>query len=378
MLSFLPRRAEENLAMKSSSNRLTKVVICGVAVLAGLLGRPAAAQLQVTSADGKMSLKLGLLSQIQGESIDDATATHAANNLFFRRLRILGGFKLSDQLSFFIESDVPNLGKGNADGTKNNADLFIQDATATYAFSKAFQIDAGLMLPPSTYNHTQSAASLLAVDFGPYSFNESVPLTARTGRDYGVEARGYLGDDHLEYRAGVFQGARGAGNVNPFRIAGRLTYWAWGAQTGFFYRGTSLGKTKTLGIGASYDVEKDYKAFSGDLFWEQPVGAGDGITLQVDYQTLDGDIFLASLPKQTNILAELGYYIHGPHLQPYIQYAKNDFDSAGRADEKRTQAGLAFFFGGHNQNIKLAYTDIDRQRAAKRKQYLVQYQVFQY
>jgi hypothetical protein len=364
--------------MKGSAKRWTMWAACGVALLAGLLARPAAAQLQWASPDGKMSLKLGLLSQIQFESLDNAEATHSGNNIFFRRLRLLGGFNLSDKLSVFVETDTPNLGKGNADGTKNNADLFIQDAVVTYSFNKAFQIDAGMMLTPNSYNHTQSAASLLAIDYGPYSFNESTPLTARTGRDYGVEARGYLADDHLEYRGGVFQGARGPGSVNPFRVAGRLTYWAWGAQTGFFYRGTSLGKTKTLGIGGSFDVQKEFKAYSGDLFWEQPVAGGDGITLQLDYQTLDGDVFLTSLPKQKNTLAEFGYYIHAARLQPYLQYAKNDFDNPARADEQRTQAGLAFFFGGHNQNIKLGYTNIDKKGAPKRNQYLVQYQVFQY
>jgi hypothetical protein len=364
--------------MTGNLSRISKLSICGAVLLAGLLARPAAAQIQVSSADGKMSLKLGLLSQIQAESIDDATATHAAQNIFFRRLRLMGGFKFSDQLSFFIESDVPNLGKGNADGSKNNADIFIQDATATYMFSKGFQIDGGLMLPPNTYNHTQSAASLLTVDFGFSSFNESTPLTARTGRDYGVQARGYLAGDHLEYRAGVFQGARGAGSVNPFLFAGRLTFWAWGAQTGFFYRGTSLGKTPALGIGGSYNTQKDFKSYSGDLYWEQPVAGGDGITVQVDYQTLDGDVFLKNLPKQVNTLAEVGYYFHGPKLQPYIQYNKTDFDLATLSDITWKQLGLAFFFGGHNQNLKLAWTDIDRKGSPKRNQYLLQYQVFQF
>ena len=364
--------------MMGSSKRLTMLAIGAAALLAGLVARPAAAQLQWSSADGKMSLKFGLLSQLQLEALDNATATHSGNNIFFRRLRLLGGFKLSDELSVFIDTDNPNLGKGNADGTKNNIDLFIQDFTVTYAFNKAFSLDAGMMLPPNTYNHTQSAASLLAIDYGAYSFNESTPLTARTGRDYGVEARGYLGDDHFEYRGGVFQGARGVGSVNPFRVAGRVTYWAWGAETSFFYRGTSLGKSKTLGIGGSFDVQKDYKAYSGDIFWEQPVNGGDGITVQVDYQTLDGGSTLATLPKQKNSLAEVGYYIHGPRLEPYVQYSKNDFDNAALADEQRTQVGLAFFWGGHNQNIKLGYTDIDKKGAPKRNQYLVQYQVFQF
>ena len=364
--------------MKGSSQRLTLAAACGALLLAGLAPRPAAAQLQWASADGKMSLKLGVLSQIQIEALDNAAATQSGNNIFFRRLRLLGGFKLSDNLSIFIDTDNPNLGKGNADGSKNNIDLFIQDFTVTYAFNKAFSLDAGMMLPPNTYNHTQSAASLLAIDYGAYSFNESAPLTARTGRDYGAEARGYLADDHFEYRAGVFQGARGAGSTNPFRVAGRLTYWAWGAQTGFFYRGTSLGKSKSLGIGGSFDVQKDYKSYSGDLFWEQPVAGGDGLTVQLDYQTLDGDVFLPSLPKQKNSLAEVGYYFHGPRLEPYLQYSKNDFDAAARPDEQRTQVGLAFFWGGHNQNIKLGYTDIDKKGSPKRNQYLVQYQVFQF
>ncbi len=333
--------------MLGRSKRMT-MWAAGAALLVGLAARPAAAQLQWASADGKMSLKLGLLSQIQLESLDNAEATHSGNNIFFRRLRLLGGFKLSDKLSVFVDTDNPNLGKGNADGSKNNIDLFIQDFTVTYAFDKAFMLDAGMMLTPSSYNHTQSAASLLAIDYGPYSFLESTPLTARTGRDYGVEARGYLGDDHLEYRGGVFQGARGPGSVNPFRVAGRLTYWAWGAETGFFYRGTSLGATKTLGIGGSFDVQREYKSYSGDVYWEQPVAGGDGITLQVDYQTLDGDVFLPSLAKEKNTLAEVGYYIHAARLQPYLQYAKNDFDNPAKADERRTQVGLAFFFGGHN------------------------------
>lgn len=364
--------------MIASWKRMTMWVVCGAFLFGGLVARPAAAQLQWASADGQMSLKLGLLSQVQFEALDNADATHSGNNIFFRRLRLLGAFKLSDKLSVFVDTDNPNLGKGNADGSKNNIDLFIQDFTVTYSFNKAFSLDAGLMLTPSSYNHTQSAATLMAIDYGAYSFNESTPLTARTGRDYGVEARGYLADDHLEYRGGVFQGDRGVGSANPFRVAGRLTYWAWGAETGFFYRGTSLGKSKTLGIGGSFDIQKEYKSYSGDLYWEQPVAGGDGITLQVDYQTLDGDVFLPSLPKQANTLAEIGYYIHAARLQPYLQYMKNDLDNPALADEQRTQVGIAFFFGGHNQNIKLGYTDIDKQRAPKRNQYLAQYQVYQF
>ena len=355
----------------------------GVAILLAAMGiaalsRPASAQLQISSADGKQSFKIGILGQLQAEALDTANAEDSSNNLFLRRLRILGNFKLSDNLTVFFDTDVPNLGKGNADGSKNNADIFIQDFTVTYAFSKAFQLDGGMLLTANTYNHLQSAATLMAVDYGGYTFVESTPLTARTGRDYGVEARGYLADDHLEYRAGVFQGFRGVNNTNSFRYLGRLAYYVFGPETTYFYRGTSLGKTQTLSIGGSFDRQEDYKSYGADLFWDQPIAGGDGITVQADYQTLDGDVFLTSLPKQRNTMVEAGYYLHTIHLMPYVQFARNDFDAAARPDEKRTQGGLSLYFNGHNSNLKLAWTKIDRDGAKKRNQYVLQYQVFQF
>ena len=207
--------------------------------------RPATAQLQFSSADGKQSFKIGILGQLQAESIENGNVQDdSSNNLFLRRLRLLGNFKLSDQLTVFFDTDSPNLGKGNPDGSKNNADIFIQDFVVTYAFRKEFQLDGGMLLMAQSYNHNQSAATLLALDYGPYTFVESVPTTSRTGRDYGLQARGYLGGDHLEYRAGVFQGVRGVNNTNSFRYAGRLAYYVFGPQTTYFYRGTSLGKTQ--------------------------------------------------------------------------------------------------------------------------------------
>ena len=340
---------------------------------------PATAQLQFTSADGKQSFKIGILGQLQAESIENGNAQDdSANNLFLRRLRLLGNFKLSDQLTVFFDTDSPNLGKGNPDGTKNNADIFIQDFVVTYAFRKEFQLDGGMLLMAQSYNHNQSAATLLALDYGPYTFVESVPTTARTGRDYGLQARGYLGGDHLEYRAGVFQGVRGVNNTNAFRYAGRLAYYVFGPQTTYFYRGTSLGKTQSLSIGGSFDHQEDYDSVGADLFWDQPIAGGDGLTLQADFNQIDGDVFIPTLPKQTDAMVEVGYYFHTLKLMPYVQLARQDFDAAARPDEKRAQAGLAFWFSGHNSNLKLAWTKIDRDGAKKRNQYQVQYQIFQF
>jgi hypothetical protein len=362
-----------------------RVVFLIFAALLLTLSWPATAQLQFSSADGKQSFKIGVLGQLQLEDIDNAATNDKADNIFLRRIRLLGNFTFSPQLTVFFDTDAPNLGKGNADGSKNNADMFIQDFVVTYAFSKEFQLDGGMLLTGQTYNHLQSAASLLAIDYGPYTFNESTPTTSRTGRDYGVQARGYLGDDHLEYRAGVFQGVRGINNTNAFRYVGRLALYIIGPETTYFYRGTSLGKTQTLSIGGSFDRQNGdltgggsatYKNYGADLFWDQPLAGGNGFTLQADYNNIDGDVFIKALPKQTNEMVEAGFYLAGARIMPYVQWAREDFDLTTLLDEKRTQGGLAFWFNGHNSNLKLAYTSIDRDRSKKRNQLQVQYQVF--
>jgi hypothetical protein len=342
-----------------------------------LASLPAEAQIQVTSTDGNETLKLGLLGQITAETLDNATATHTAQDLYLRRIRLLVGLKVYDNINVFFDTDSPNLGKGAGDTTKNTTDIFVQDLFATYTASKAFQIDAGLLLPPASYNHTQSAATLMAVDYGANTFLESTPLQARTGRDYGVQLRGYLGGDHLEYRAGVFQGNRNL-VYNSFRYMGRVTYWVFGTQTGFFYRGTSLGKTQSLAIGGSYDAQRDYTAYNADLFWDQPIPGGDGFTLQVDYNHLDGDVFLKTLPEQKNVLVELGYYAHAAKLLPYLQYTQRSFDvkTAANQDETRYEIGLGFYPHGYNSNLKFAVGKIDRDTSKKRNQVRLQYQVY--
>jgi hypothetical protein len=338
---------------------------------------PAAAQLQWSSKDGSQSLKAGILGQMQFEDADVAGSSDTSKNLSFRRLRLLLGFNLSDQLSIFFDTDSPNLGKATA-GVKDAGNVFVQDFVATYKFAKAFQLDGGLLLMEQDYNHNQSAATLLALDYGGYTFNESTPTTSRTGRDYGLRARGYVADDHLEYRLGIYQGVRGTNNSNDFRYAGRLMYTFFTPQVGLFYRGTSLGKTQSLSIGGSFDKQMDYTNYAADIFLDQPLGSGNSLVLQGDYNQMDGGKFLLTLPKQDDILIEAGVYFASVKLQPFIQYASENFKDPLRVDETRSAAGLAYYIAGHNDNVKLTYTKIEPKHGDSRKQINLQWQVFQF
>ena len=359
---------------------LQRLAGSALAIAAGVLAlatRPASAQLQFSSADGSSSLKLGVLGQIQGQDIDTPDATQSEKDLYLRRLRLIGQFKYGDKLSVFFDTDNPNLGKGNADGSKNiNTSLFIQDFVVNYAFAHEFQLEGGEIFIAQSFNHNTSVAQLMPLDFGPFTFTETSAIQANNGRDYGAQARGYLASDHLEYRLGIFQGDRGKNEVNAFRYAGRLSLWVVGAQTGLFYRGTSLGQVQSMEVGGSFDRQKQYSSYTGDFFWDQPVGNGDGVTLQFDYTKWDGGTFLTAIPKQSTMLVEAGYYLGAIKLQPFFQYSSEKFDQHSNPDQKRTTFGLGYFPRGHNSDVKFAYTRLQGTGQVSRTQYQLQYQIW--
>lgn len=365
--------------MKETMGRRSRNVLVAVG-LALAVGLPAAAQAQMSwaSKDGKSVFKVGLLGQLQAEAIDAGGSGGQAKNLFLRRGRVLLNYDFGDNLAVFLETDSPNLGKAATDGTKNSGDAFIQDLVVSYKFHKGFILEAGMILPAVSYNHGQSAASLMPVDYGAYTFSSGGVLGARVGRDYGLQARGYAAADHLEYRFGVFQGARGAGATNDFRSYGRVMYQFFTPQTGFFYRGTSLGKTRTLSFGASFDVQEAYHSYSGDVFFDQPLGGGNGLTLKAEYTLLNGSDFLPTLPKQTNLLAEGGFYFAKLKLMPFVQYSSQDFDSNAKVDEERLAIGVGLLPRGHGNNVKLSWGQISPDHGESRNQWLLQWQVFMF
>jgi len=176
----------------------------------------------------------------------------------------------------------------------------------------------------------------------------------------------------------VFQGYRGELSTNPFRYVGRVVWYPFEAEKGLFYTGTTLGKKKILSIGASYDTQDDYKTYDFDVFWDQPIGNGDGLSVQLDYLTYDGGDFLTSLPKQTATLIEVGYYLHAIKFTPYIQYLIRDFDLNELADQDRYQIGLAWWPRGHNLNFKLGVSQLKTDGAENLTQVILQCQVFMF
>jgi hypothetical protein len=348
-----------------------------ILVLILLAAASAAAHAQaVIKVNDDVNFKLGVLGQFQADSLEDPGTDANTNNLFVRRVRLIFGGQVAKNVTFFVETDTPNLGKVTPPAAKNiTPGTIIQDAYADFKVSEAFMVDAGLMFVPFSHNSLQSAATLLPVDYGAYTFSQSAPTQSSTGRDTGFQARGYFLADHLEYRLGAFQGVRDPRSHNSFRYVGRVQYNFFDTDNGFFYTGTSLGKKRIVSVGAAFDAQKNYHGYDADAFVDWPAGPG-ALTGQFDYNHFDGDVTLLTVPKQNDVLLELGYLVRDWKLTPVVQYARRDISDITAGDENRVSFGANYWWAGHNANVKFAVTRIAPAGLATQREVTLQLQIF--
>ncbi|MFB3855111.1 MAG: porin [Vicinamibacterales bacterium] len=349
-----------------------------VLVLAWVLGAapPATAQWQIQSADGQNSVSIGVLAQPQFETTR-LEGADGASSFHLRRMRFILGGKVGNRISFFIDTDVPNLGKPDASGRKAGASFTIQDAVFTYTLAGKVNLEAGMIIVPVARHATQSAANLLGVDYAPFSFSHSDPTGSNCGRDYGVQARGYLFDNHLEFRAGIFDGKRGAGATMPLRYAVRAVWHALEAETGLFYAGTSLGKRRVFSLGASIDRQDDYMARAVDIYLDHPAGGGRlGLTAQMNYTRYDGGQTFTELPAQDVWMVEGGLFDSRSRLGPFLQWTSRQYRAAELSDESRVTGGLAYWAEGHRYNIKAGVGRHTTAGGKRRMLIVTQLQVF--
>ena len=362
------------------------------------------------------TLKIGLLLQPQYEAISsnvslppstvgDEAHKGMSNNLFIRRTRLLVGGTLFKTFEYFFDTDAPNLFKGdtnisgpampsNGSGAKGGTGIIVQDAFGTWkAYEDAFKIDVGYMLTPGAHNALQGAGTLYGLDYFSNTFIHNTLLNTGAGvnpagRDAGLQFRGLVLDNHLEYRVGIFQGKRNAGTAdqvagqNMFRLAGRVQVNVLDAETGFFYAGSYLGKKSVLSFGAALDFQDDYKHWAVDGFLDMPVGPG-GITAQVNVGAWKGKDF--TTPALSNnvlaIMAEAGYRFDAVPISPIVKFERLSVSSTDFT-QTRLGAGLAYWPYGHTINVKGFYThsatDLGPGDAIGQDQFQLQTQLYFY
>ena len=374
---------------------LNRVALVFLALLIAILPGIASAQ-AIIKVNDNVNFRLGVLLQgwadWNGQSDAAGNTAGFQQNLFLRRARFFLGGQVAKDVTFFFMTDNPNLGKSTqtltsgTTGIKAPATGFIvQDAYLEWAVANEFRIQGGLILIPLCRNCNSSAASLVSMDYGTWSFQENVSTQSSVGRDTGFQAKGYLADDHLEYRAGVYSGFRAPGVKDSFRFSGRVQYNFFDVEKVQFYPGTYFGKKKIFAVGASVDNQSDYTAYAADLFFDYPVGKDNGLTAQADYIRYDGGATFptAALFKQDVLFLEAGFFLGGPKVMPFLRYELEKYQDTvnEKLNKNFYQAGFGWYPYGSNFNIKAGFTRKEFPNdplTASTNQYTVQFQVFYY
>lgn len=360
--------------LKRQPTACAAVITVGL-VLAGAAPAPAQVLIKVNE---NVNFRVGALGQFQADWLEDPQEDDTQQNLFIRRVRLLFGGQVAKNVTFFIETDAANLGKTLPTGKNISPSVIVQDAYGEFKLHNAIALDVGLMFVPFSRNSVQSAATLLPIDYGAFTFATSGPTQSTVGRDTGVQAKGYFLANRLEYRIGAFQGARDERSHRSFRYTGRVQFQLLDPEpVGFFYTGTYLGARKVAAVAAAFDAQNEYSAYDVDGFLDYPIGPG-AVTAQLAYQRIDGDVTFLTLPEQNVVLLELGYFLRDLKVTPWLQYTNRGITGTNVGDETRWSIGLNYWWAGHNANVKAAYGRIDPRGLAEQNQFTIQLQFFYY
>jgi hypothetical protein len=316
---------------------------------------PAPSALQLKA--GNANVKFGFLVQPQANWQQDAKTRGYQQNLFVRRVRIYIGGQFTKDLFFSLVTDNANLGK--AVGTTKTISTGFQwlDAAVEWRPRKEFNLEAGFVRVPLSREGLKATPSEFLLDFSAYAVNTvGNVLGASAGRDTGFMARGYFAKDRFEYRVGAFGGLREAGSRNPFRWTGRVQYNVFDTEVYNMpsYPGSYLGTKKILALGTAYDMQRSYKGYTADAYWDIPISAG-AVLGTLEYQHLDGGTFVAALGKSNILQFDAGLFIKKAKLGPWVRYEQRKFSPSTTKDEKRYVGGLNYYAAGHNFNIKAGY-----------------------
>ena len=336
--------------MSDRFQRSERLRISALVILTAILATaPLMAQIAVES-EG-VSARFGIQGQLWADWSQDATATVPGytQNLYLRRARLMAGGEIGKDLTFFLQTDSPNLGKTPKSPT---AGFSLQDAFLEWKASTPLRIDGGLFLVPLSRNTMQSTVSYYTVDISPLTtINNSATQSAGL-RDLGLGARGFFAKNKLQYRFGVFQGERDSDGRNSLRTSGYVQYDFRAAETGYTFVGTALGKQKILAVDAGFDAQGSYHASSANVVIDQPVFGGDELAGQFQFFHYNGNQKFAAIREQNDWFVEGAYYTHTLRLQPFGKFEEQNFVASADAvnNIRRLGGGLNCYI--HGQNLK--------------------------
>lgn len=377
--------------MPISMHRALRMTARGLIAALFLLAFGRAEAQAIIKVNDNVNFKLGLLLQGQWDEQQIANAANNATggwqqNMLIRRARIILGGQVAPNVFFYVDTDNPNLGKttvgGTGTGAKAPATGFeLQDAVAEWRIAKEFNIQFGEILVPTNRGILTSSISTFMLDGSAYYNLPSTALQNNAGRDTGFVLRGFLANDHLEYRSAFLSGMRLPGVKNVTRFTEWLQYDVLDTEVYALpsYSGVNFGNRKILALGVGYDTQSDYNLTSGNLFLDLPTGFGS-FESTVMYQHVDGGKFIAALPEQDTFSAEAGVFLKPLHIAPIIRYEEKTFNLTANKpkNEQRYVGGLNFYpykKFENNFNIKAWFSRVEPKVGFATNEFTLQMQI---
>ena len=357
-----------------------------VAMALAALVVPAVAEAQaVIKVNDNVNFRIGFQLQAWGDWAQDAASNGYIENLYARRVRLIVGGQVAPDVTFFFQTDNPNLGKApKALGTG----LIVQDALMTWKLANQFRLEGGLFLVPLSRIGLSTTSAFLTLDISPTGTVFATPSATSGLRDTGFQARGYLLDrGQLEYRVAVTQGVRNAavagvdgGSRNAFRTTTFLNYNFFETENGYVLGGTNLGKKKVLALSGGWDTQASYNSYDANFFTTLPVGKGNEFAAQVQWTHYDGQKWLTTIPQQNDYVAELAFYLDAAKLQPFAKYEVQKFSQTAAQVNDVKRWGVGFHYNVSKQNFKISaqYLRVNPDLGSKpaTNQFSVELQVF--
>lgn len=369
--------------------RLTLLLLVVLAVPA--TGR-AGAKVKI---DDQTSFELGLRLQSQFVSTEvdrDGDGSYESQNDFnVRRGRLKFRGNYGTWATAYIQADVEELG-----GT--SADMRIIDAYVLVKPHKLAWLYFGQNMAPAIRLNVTSSGGFMALDrpgiaykslswggrakyaFTNTTFGDSnAKLNSHSRvpvRDMGATLFGnhsVTPKVHLKYYLGVYDGVQAAGgDALRFTARGQVNFLD--PETGYYNDGTYLGEKRTVGIGASLDMQDqvaidqatgekaDYALVSVDAFSEFPLPVGV-LTAEAGYVNLDlggGETLVkadtattlgnASRAQGDGFFGQAGYLVS--RFQPWVGYEQWSSDASDdRGSFKAYRAGVNYFIKGHEAKV---------------------------
>jgi hypothetical protein len=275
-------------------------------------------------------------------------------DFYIRRAFMFTGAQPTKNTYVFLGGLATNLGKA---GVANNG-FNIIDAWFEYHLNDQHSIDVGFFRVPFTRHHLVAGSKLHGLDF-------HIPFIAQSGvaslRDVGIQARGRLMEDHVEYRLAILDGGEPNGLNNAPRIMARATYHVFDHDTGLKVWGAHLGKKKYLSVAAAVDLEPvvpvdtdadgvaddEVSNFSAaaDVFADIPMG-DNGVVATAVWQLHGAD---GAMPEGMGVWGDLGYRIGTVEPLVAVEWYDAETDAS---DLMAVMGGVNWWAKKHDISVK--------------------------